>query len=152
MPRTRLSRISLIPTSVQSLQENPPEEVSREAAPEARGDGVGGGRHVPTFRHNWHQPVPIIEEVLVSDEESTPASSSTDARSQVQGAREVYRLEVTIDLTDSPTTTTSSNISSTSSSSNSQAVIPSAPASPVLHCPVCLESFSVIRNRNRGEH
>ena len=90
------------------------------------------------------------EDILLSEEEqgSQAASSSPQARSQVSSPNESYRLELTIDLTDSPTTT-SLPVSPPASQSSCPAK-PSNPPYPALQCPVCLDTFSAIRSR--GEH
>ena len=81
------------------------------------------------------------EDILLSEEEQGSQAASSSPQ-----ATETYRLELTIDLTDSPTT---SATSLPASQSRSPAQL-SNPPSPALQCPVCLDTFSAIRSR--GEH
>ena len=83
------------------------------------------------------------EDSSQSETEEPPSSS------QASSPTESYRLELTIDLTDSPPV--SQQVAHPASPVASQSLAqPSKPASPAMQCPVCLETFSAIRSR--GEH
>ena len=75
--------------------------------------------------------------ILIEEEPDTPA------RPELSSPTESNRLEF-IDLTDSPPA--SPPVSPTASQSRSPSQ-PSAPASPALQCPVCLDTFSALRSQ-----
>ena len=83
------------------------------------------------------------------EEEEVVTESQPTSQSPASSPTESYRLELTIDLTDSPPV--SQQVSPPASQSSSLAQ-PSNPQSPALQCPVCLETFSAIRSRGKHSH
>ena len=93
----------------------------------------------------------LIEIEDTTEEDSPSETEDPFSSSQASSPRDSYRLELTIDLTDSPPVSPQVALPASPVASQSRSLAqPSNPQSPAMQCPVCLDTFSAIRSR--GEH
>ena len=90
------------------------------------------------------------EEDTFEEEEEEGRESHPPSQSPVSSPTESYRLELTIDLTDSPPLSQQVSPASPVASQSSSLVQSSHPPSPAMQCPICLETFSAIRSRGES--
>ena len=90
------------------------------------------------------------EDTFEEEEEEEVRESQPTSQSPVSSPTESYRLELTIDLTDSPPLSQQVSPSSPVASQSSSLAQSSHPPSPAMQCPVCLETFSAIRSRGES--